>query len=230
MMKVAYAGAERDTTNYKFENRAAPTHSGWNAEREATLRRLFAEGQSTSRIAKALGEGCTRNTVIGKVHRLGLKREHVQATFRDTPPGRPADTSKAEFTQRRKSKRAATPSPAPFPGVHVNGSGIHASDCRAGEGRASGTTTRRSGEVGTAAASLVRPLDAALNPSRLLTIADLRDSSCRWPLGDPSELDTFRYCGAEQTVRHRPTAAGYGSSASPYCQAHHRLAYNAGAV
>jgi GcrA cell cycle regulator len=44
---------------------------GWNDERVALLRKLWAEGLSASQIAKQLG-GVTRNAVIGKVHRLGL--------------------------------------------------------------------------------------------------------------------------------------------------------------
>lgn len=44
----------------------------WTDEREATLRKLWAEGLSASEIAKHLG-GVTRNAVIGKVHRLGLQ-------------------------------------------------------------------------------------------------------------------------------------------------------------
>ena len=44
---------------------------GWTDERVTLLRKLWAEGQSASQIAKQLG-GVTRNAVIGKVHRLGL--------------------------------------------------------------------------------------------------------------------------------------------------------------
>lgn len=47
------------------------THA-WTPERVETLKRLWAEGQSCSQIAAALKEGCTRNAVIGKIHRLGL--------------------------------------------------------------------------------------------------------------------------------------------------------------
>jgi GcrA cell cycle regulator len=45
--------------------------AGWTDERVALLKRLWTEGRSATRIAKALG-GVTRNSVIGKVHRLGL--------------------------------------------------------------------------------------------------------------------------------------------------------------
>lgn len=45
----------------------------WTDENEAELRRLWAEGKSASQVAKAIGAP-TRNTVIGKVSRLGLQR------------------------------------------------------------------------------------------------------------------------------------------------------------
>ena len=44
----------------------------WTDERVETLKRMWAEGQSASQIAKELG-GVTRNAVIGKAHRLGLQ-------------------------------------------------------------------------------------------------------------------------------------------------------------
>jgi GcrA cell cycle regulator len=43
----------------------------WTDERIAELTRLWADGNSASHIAKHFGD-CTRNAVIGKVHRLGL--------------------------------------------------------------------------------------------------------------------------------------------------------------
>ena len=44
----------------------------WTEERVERLSRLWLEGRSASQIAGELGEGVTRNAVIGKVHRLGL--------------------------------------------------------------------------------------------------------------------------------------------------------------
>lgn len=43
----------------------------WPPEKIARLKTLWTDGYSASQIAAALG-GCTRNAVIGKVHRLGL--------------------------------------------------------------------------------------------------------------------------------------------------------------
>ena len=51
----------------------------WTEERVGALKKLWLEGQSASQIAKQLGDGVTRNAVIGKVHRLGLSGR-VRAT------------------------------------------------------------------------------------------------------------------------------------------------------
>ena len=46
-----------------------------------------------------------------------------------------------------------------------------------------------------------------------VSIMELRESMCRWPLGDPASSE-FRYCGAKMQV-------GLG----PYCAHHARIAY-----
>lgn len=58
-----------------------------------------------------------------------------------------------------------------------------------------------------------RNLDVAIPTTERVTIMELRESSCRWPMGDPSQAE-FRFCGAR-------TAIGSG----PYCVAHSRLAF-----
>ncbi|HEY4547772.1 MAG TPA: GcrA family cell cycle regulator [Pedomonas sp.] len=45
----------------------------WTDERIELLKQLWEKGSSASQIAEELGEGVTRNAVIGKAHRLGLK-------------------------------------------------------------------------------------------------------------------------------------------------------------
>ena len=46
-----------------------------------------------------------------------------------------------------------------------------------------------------------------------VTIMDLRESMCRWPVGDPASAE-FRYCGGKAPI-------GEG----PYCAYHSRMAY-----
>jgi GcrA cell cycle regulator len=56
----------------------------WPEEREDLLRKLFAEGMSFGMIAKELG--LSRNAVIGKAHRMGLKGRKVSAYCLPQPP------------------------------------------------------------------------------------------------------------------------------------------------
>ncbi len=55
--------------------------------------------------------------------------------------------------------------------------------------------------------------DVVIPMSERVTIMELRESMCRWPLGDPSSAE-FRYCGGKMQV-------GLG----PYCTYHARIAY-----
>jgi GcrA cell cycle regulator len=58
-----------------------------------------------------------------------------------------------------------------------------------------------------------RPVEEVVIPiSERVTIMELREAMCRWPLGDPATTD-FRYCGSRSDV---------GAS---YCQHHSRMAY-----
>jgi hypothetical protein len=49
--------------------------------------------------------------------------------------------------------------------------------------------------------------------SRPVRLAELRNSMCRWPIGDPQLYDAFRFCGA---------ACHLGDS---YCVAHKKMAF-----
>ncbi len=44
----------------------------WSDDRVDVLKKLWGEGKTAAEIAKELGEGVTRNAVIGKAHRLKL--------------------------------------------------------------------------------------------------------------------------------------------------------------
>ena len=84
----------------------------WTDERVETLKRMWAEGQSASQIAKELG-GVTRNAVIGKVHRLGLSnRAGDGASMADEAEAAPVAAAPAAAP---KPAEPAAPKPAPKP-------------------------------------------------------------------------------------------------------------------
>lgn len=65
----------------------------WTEERVATLKKLWEDGRSASQIAEMLGD-VTRNAVIGKAHRIGLK-------------GRPSPIRRQQVAQPKRPQPAA---------------------------------------------------------------------------------------------------------------------------
>lgn len=72
--------------------------SRWTEERAATLRTMWPD-YSASKIAKTLG-GVTRNAVIGKAHRMGLKKKAEPS--HPSPLGRSMDVSRAQHPLDRR--------------------------------------------------------------------------------------------------------------------------------
>ena len=103
----------------------------WTNERVEELRRLWGQGQTASRIADLMG-GVTRNAVIGKAHRLGLRGRpspirrdengaHARPAPRVSVP--PAAPVKAELPPVDVSRTPAIPPPAPSQPKMAQGGG-----------------------------------------------------------------------------------------------------------
>jgi GcrA cell cycle regulator len=80
-------------------------NSIWTEDRTAMLRTLCASNLlSCSGIAAELGEGISRNAVIGKIHRLGLNgRIYGRVYARKTPAE--IEATKREKEERRRERR-----------------------------------------------------------------------------------------------------------------------------
>jgi len=156
---------------------------GWTDDRVALLRRLWEDGQSASKIAAQLG-GVTRNAVIGKVHRLGLA-------------GR-----------ARGGEEATAAVAAPQPKTVEIETAIAVVETQAPEPVA--ILSHRPTPEFPAPKPPAAPTPLAV--SQRVTIMDLRESMCRWPLGDPTTPE-FRFCG------------GRSITGLPYCTHHAEIAY-----
>ena len=157
----------------------------WTNEIVEQLKQHWIDGKSASQIASLLGNGVTRNAVIGKVHRLGL-------SGRATAPS-------ATIPRPRRT--------APPPAHRVAGPRLGSSPPRVMRGATA---------LALAAETLPEvqepEFESVVVPMSLrVTIVELKESMCRWPLGDPATSE-FRYCGS-------PAASG------PYCAYHGGLAY-----
>ena len=79
----------------------------WTEDRIAMLKAGWEGGMTASQIAEQLGEGVTRNAVIGKAHRLGLEAR--------PSPVKPGEEDAAEATPAAAPAASAVPATAPAP-------------------------------------------------------------------------------------------------------------------
>ncbi|MCJ2189219.1 GcrA family cell cycle regulator, partial [Novosphingobium beihaiensis] len=83
----------------------------WTDERIEKLTKMWEGGSTASQIAEELG-GVSRNAVIGKAHRLGLKARPSPVKANDKP-ARAAAPKKPKPAPEAPSPRAAEPAAPP---------------------------------------------------------------------------------------------------------------------
>ncbi len=186
------------------------TVPSWSDERVDLLRRLWQDGLSASQIATHLG-GVSRNAVIGKVHRLGLSgrvAKGPEAALARRKPGREADGADAGTSDAGIQAPEAPEIAGPVAG--------HREPAAAEPGVAEAARVVALQPEAPAACAAPAPVarveTVGLAASRRVTIMELRESMCRWPLGDPTSPD-FHYCGDRAIT------------GLPYCTHHAQIAY-----
>ncbi len=180
----------------------------WTDERVEILKKMWGEGQSASVIAKELG-GVTRNAVIGKVHRLGLsnrasstkaapKKEAAAKPAAKPKAAKPAPKPKAEPASEGPATQSAAPQPTATPARRAI---IPAGQPLPPQPSAN--------EISPEALASVREVEKG---AKKLSLMELTERTCKWPIGDPA-TDEFWFCGlATQTGK-------------PYCEAHVGVAF-----
>ena len=179
---------------------------GWTEERVELLKKLWLEGLSASQIAGVLGEGVTRNAVIGKVHRLKLSGRAKPAT--SAPRARPA-------AARPAPRRVSSPATASrSSGLGTVMKTRNTMSTGGGGGMIQGATALKMEqefevemEMAPQAAELFIPVE------QRLTLLQLNEHTCKWPIGDPLTPD-FYFCGQ------------HSDEGKPYCDFHSRRAYH----
>lgn len=203
----------------------------WTEERTGILKKMWEGGSTASQIAEELG-GVSRNAVIGKAHRLGLKSRPSPVKANDKKKAAAAKPA----AKPAAKKPAARPTIKPPPSRHAPRQASHATP----EGsQIPSQPLPNSGKndlpkiVSVGPGGFLRqgpgdqqpPIPPA-PPRRLVpqkpspeiadktSLLDLSDKVCRWPMGHPGEAD-FHFCG---------TVVNPGF---PYCVEHCGRAYQA---
>ncbi|GAC1409990.1 MAG: hypothetical protein NVSMB69_11930 [Novosphingobium sp.] len=215
----------------------------WTDERIERLTKMWEGGATASQIAEELG-GVSRNAVIGKAHRLGLKarpspvKPNDKADSADAPDAKPAKAAEppgaAAPTVEAPRAPAAAPVAAPAPATPAPAAARPAPPAAepvAGDEPPVRPPSPRIVSVGPGGFLSQGPGDkqapippapprrlVAARPSPEIAdktgLLDLNDRICRWPMGHPGEPD-FHFCG----VKVNP---GF-----PYCVEHCGRAYQA---
>jgi GcrA cell cycle regulator len=212
----------------------------WTDERIEKLTKMWEGGSTASQIAEELG-GVSRNAVIGKAHRLGLKARPSPVKANDKPESTPAPAPKApkpvteaapkpapaappKPAATATAPRAVPPPPAPRP-IAAAPAQPAAGDAPAPSAHPRIVSVGPGGFLRQGPGDQQAPIPPA-PPRRLVpakpspeiadktSLLDLNDRVCRWPMGHPGEPD-FHFCGDKVNP-------GF-----PYCVEHCGRAYQA---
>ena len=169
----------------------------WTPERTKTLIALWEEGLPTSEIGRRLD--VTKNSVVGKVHRLGLKKR--------ASPIRTSGAAKAKSGPKPAAKTAAKPA-------------AKAATKAAAKSATKPATKPGKAKAAPVAAAIPSPIPAPIkvpmptrsSKSEVVRLDTLNNSMCSWPEGEPGTPE-FHFCG-------EPSLAD-----KPYCAPHCARAY-----
>lgn len=193
----------------------------WTEERVKKLTLLWKSGNSASKIAIELGEGVSRNAVIGKIHRLGLSERGSGSTANETKKlqnkisdknsidDQSSKISKFEsnlelYTQKKGKKRGRKPSIKNLINNENKSNVVSKSN-----GNSSSENRETDAEIDKVA--LENMLEVEKNAKKL-NLLELTEKTCKWPIGDPATSE-FWFCG-------HPSEQG-----KPYCETHISIAF-----
>lgn len=194
----------------------------WTDQRIDQLKSLWEKGLTASQIADELG-GVSRNAVIGKAHRLGLKS-------RPSPVKANEPEKKAAPKKPVAAKPVAAAPARPRPAAPAAPAASPRADA-APQSESTATPMPRIVSIGPGGFMRQGPGDQQAPippapPRRLVpakpspemadktSLLDLNERICRWPMGHPGEAD-FHFCG-------EAVNPGF-----PYCVEHCGRAYQA---
>ncbi|WP_316015835.1 GcrA family cell cycle regulator [Roseobacter sp. HKCCA0434] len=183
----------------------------WTDERVEILKQMWSEGKSASVIAKELG-GVTRNAVIGKVHRLGLSNRTAAAPAAPAKPAEPAPEVKAATPPPEKEAPPRKPTPAPEPAAKVEPKPANAPIPPRKPIITAGQPLPPQPSANEISAEALANLAEVEKHAKKLTLMQLTERTCKWPIGDPA-TEEFWFCGL-------PCQPG-----KPYCEAHTAVAF-----
>ena len=199
----------------------------WTSDRVELLTILWQKGNSASQIATELGEGVSRNAVIGKIHRLGLSqrsdgnsesnndKSNIRSARRTLSKSTLAEAISPDISDqvslnakpekkrgRKKAEKTSNKDPRNFENSLKNGK------------NSKNQVEKSPQPVGTSELDqqAVADMIELEKRAKKLNLMELTERTCKWPIGDPA-TDKFWFCGHQ------------AENGKPYCSTHVAIAF-----
>ena len=193
----------------------------WTEERVRKLTLLWKSGNSASKIAIELGEGVSRNAVIGKIHRLGLSDrgtglkvsgpKKIKEKIKDKNLSKDEDLKVSQLenisevsSQRKGKKRGRKPLIKNL--TKSENKSIYDSNAIENSSFETGDVDNEIDNI-----TLANMIEIEKSAKKL-SLLELTEKTCKWPIGDPATSE-FWFCG-------HPSEQG-----KPYCETHISIAF-----
>ena len=194
----------------------------WTDEMVEQLKELWAQGVTTGEIGKRLG--ISKNSIVGKVHRLGLegRPSPIKKTGEESAP-RPAKKAPKKSEKKTAGSSAKTEAPketkiakAPKQEKTKTIEKAKPEDKKpAPVAPVKPEPVKTAHQIEEDDIKLIKSLDVKVDKDcqkENISLTELDNHTCRWPLGDPKDPD-FHFCG-------RKVKTG-----QTYCEEHSAIAY-----
>ena len=173
----------------------------WTDQMVEDLRTMWKQGLTTAEIGKKLG--VSKNSIVGKVHRLGLSGRPSPIKKKDESEEYVADNTPA---LKDKTPQAEKESPKAVSEPAVKEEAKPAKPSVVTAEKKSEKKESRKEETKECVKS-----DLEKN-AKAVSLMELDNHTCRWPLGDPKD-DNFHFCGKKVKI------------GQTYCEEHSAVAY-----
>ena len=202
----------------------------WTFERVELLTTLWKSGNSASQIAHELGEGVSRNAVIGKIHRLGLsERSNNSKDGSDSSIKPPLSNKEKKLAPLITIKGAQSSDIDEKPTVKAKTGkkrGRKPSKKNIEKSQNDIDQKTKNESVSSDVAEVFPGISAATEldkkaladmielekRAKKLSLMELTERTCKWPIGDPA-TDEFWFCGHQ------------AENGKPYCKTHVAIAF-----
>ena len=194
----------------------------WTDKMVEELKKLWNLGITTGEIGKRLG--ISKNSIVGKVHRLGLegRPSPIKKTGDDDSKAKPVAKNKAVKKTEKKEKKVKSAETKevkaePEKKVKKEAGKDKKVDSKKEEkaAKTKDVDVKVAVQIEEEDIKLIKELEAKSDKDSKkenISLTELDNHTCRWPLGDPKDVD-FHFCG-------RKVKTG-----QTYCEEHAAIAY-----